>query len=205
MCVEALSHTLCNCRRSKNVRLHNEKIDVNAVFKWVCMTAICARALSNESSADVRLTARGWSPCLSVFPDTFHLSTHFQAQCAALSIAQSACSAHLPPCGSPPLPPKRTHTPRLCWQISYTPLSPRLHTNTQRPTCLKSKTGCSLKIRDRYLLPIVVSLTTLSCIFPTLLPVSPTGVTFNPPMTPHSPHKSKDSLRREAEAITELC
>lgn len=85
MCVEALSDTLCNCRRSKNVRLHNEKIDVNAVFKWVCMTAICARALSNESSADVRLTARGWSPCLSVFPDTFHLSTHFQAQCAALN------------------------------------------------------------------------------------------------------------------------
>lgn len=93
MCVEALSHTLCSCRGSKNVRLHNQKIDVNAVFKWVCMTAICAHALSNESSADARLTARGWSPCLSVFPDTFHLSPHFQAQCAALSIARSACSA----------------------------------------------------------------------------------------------------------------
>lgn len=58
MCVLRLCHTPSVAAVSKNDCIIR-KTRIAAVFKPVCMTAVCECGLSNESSADGGLTAGG--------------------------------------------------------------------------------------------------------------------------------------------------
>lgn len=179
----------------------------------MCVTAIHACIQSNETCADVMVTVGGrgregggGSPYLSVFTDTFHVSTFPPfpgTMCCAVNRWHRwlSISAHLPPPRTPPSQNAGAFLVRV-GRFNKLPCHPD-YTQTHN-TLPAMNHDRILSEKSRQVFVAYCHLLTLSCAFPH----SSLCLQRQWPLTSHDPPTypttNAHSLRQEAETLTEL-